>query len=94
MVHNITALSDAPLKLIEREGEPCCLDHDVPCCSYFHQLARRWYVVNYDYYRFYLSDVSPLGAYGEAEFIFASIKVITITGLIVSVFFIVDFIII
>jgi hypothetical protein len=31
-------------------------------------------------------DIIPIGAYGEAEFIFASIKVLTVVGLIVGLF--------
>ena len=58
------------------------MDHNSPHCGHHHQPNRRKYVC---------STLGPdnhradqfAGAYGEAEFIFASIKVLTITGLII-----------
>ena len=57
------------------------MDHDFPRCGHYYQHVWRKYVrstLGPDNHADHFAE-----AYGEAEFIFASIKVLTITGLII-----------
>lgn len=61
------------------------MDHGFPRCRYHYQPIRCWYVhcVISQFIGTTLYPQPHTGAYGEAEFFFVSIKVVTVVGLII-----------